>query len=184
MKSIKQCELKLLSHVHGLEPTTQQNLFVVALEVLYDSLIHWLRIGCHVMWEEDQFDVVGRVATKFIETEQYSLSLLTESSVPCTLHIFEKLHRHPCLRVCLVFDGNLLVFEGTGSLGFANHQKSELLCATYICPYQKSNPLLALLSSSAPFSLKLMVLFGSNCQKSPVLSRLKMSSAENCLSKS
>ena len=31
--------------------------------------------------------------------------------------------------------------------------------------------------------LKLKVLFGSNCQKSPVSSRLKTSSAENCLSK-
>ena len=34
------------------------------------------------------------------------------------------------------------------------------------------------------FPLKLMVLFGSNCQKSPVSSRLKTSSAENCPSKS
>ena len=33
------------------------------------------------------------------------------------------------------------------------------------------------------FPLKLMVLFGSNCQKSPVSYRLKTSSEENCLSK-
>ena len=100
----------------------------MALEVLYDSLIHWLRIGCR---EEDQLDVVqlelGRVAREVIETDQHSASLLAESSVPRTQHLLEKLRRHPRLRVRLVLDRDLLVLEGTGSLGIADHQKRELL---------------------------------------------------------
>ena len=123
------------------------------------------------------------MATEVIDTEQHSASLLAESSVLRTQHVFEKLCGHPRLRVCLVRNGNLLVLEGMGSLGFADCQKRQLLGATHICPYQKSNPILALLSSGAPFSPELMVLFESNCQKSIVLSRLKTSSAENCLSK-
>ena len=130
--------------------------FFRALEVFYDFLNHWLRIGCSVGWEEDQLDVVqlelGRVATQVIEIEQHSASLLAESSVPRTRHLFEKLRCHPRLRVCLVLDGNLFVLEGTECLGFANRRKREVLVTTHIFPYQRSNPLLALLSSSAPFS--------------------------------
>ena len=110
----------------------------MALEVLYDSLIHWLRIGCRVGWEEDQLDVVQlelwRVAGEVIETDQHS-----ELSIPCMQHLLEKLHHHPCL---LVLDQDLLVLEGTGSLGIADHQKRELLAAAHVCPNQKSDPLL------------------------------------------
>ena len=123
----------------------------MALEVLYDSLIHWLRIGCRVGWEEDQLDVVqlelGRVTSEVIETDQHSATLLAESSVPRTQHLLEKLRRHPRLRVRLVLDRDLLVLEGTGSLGSADHQKRELLAAAHVCPNQKSDPLLTFLSS-------------------------------------
>ena len=113
-------------------------------------------MGCRVGWEEEQLDVVQlelrRIAREVIKTEQHSASLLAESSVPRTQHVFEKLCGHPRLRVCFVLDGNLLVLKSTGSIGFADCQKRKLLGATHICPYQKSNPMLALLSSSAPFS--------------------------------
>ena len=60
----------------------QQNLPIVALEVLYDSLIQWLRIGCCVGWEEDYLDVVPlefrNVATEVIKTEEHSASLMRE----------------------------------------------------------------------------------------------------------
>ena len=128
----------------------------MALEVLYDTLIHWLRIGCRVGWEEDLLDVVqlelGRVAREVIETDQNSASLLAESSVPRTRHPLENLRRHPRLRVRLVRDWDLLVLEGTGSLGIADHQKGKLLAAAHVCPNQKSNPLLAFLSSSTSLS--------------------------------
>ena len=185
--SVEQCELELLFQVHGLEPTTQKNLLVVTLEVFYDSLFHWLRIGCRVGLEEEQLDVVQlelrRMAREVIKTEQHSASLLAESCVPLTQYAFEKLCVHPRFPVCFVLDGNLVVLKSTGSIGFTDCQKRKLFGATHIGPCQKSNPMLALLSSSAPFSLKLMVLFGSNCQKSPVSSRLKTLSVENCLSK-
>ena len=95
--SVEQCVLELLSLVHGLEPAAQQELLVVALEVLNDPLIHWLRMGCRVGWEEDLLDVVqlelARVAREVIETEQHSASLLAESSVSRTQHL-EKLCCH------------------------------------------------------------------------------------------
>jgi hypothetical protein len=43
MQSIEQGELKLFSLVHGVEPASQQELLVVAFEVLNDPLIHWLK---------------------------------------------------------------------------------------------------------------------------------------------
>ena len=54
--------------------------------------------------------------------------------------------------------GISLFLKAWGFLGFSDRQKRELLGATHIGPYQKSNPLLALLSSSAQFSPKTHVL--------------------------
>ena len=107
-------------------------------------------------WEEEQLDVVQlelrKMAREVIKTEQHSASLLAESSIPLTQHVFEKLCGHPRFPVCFVLDDNLLVLKSTGSIGFADCQKRKLFGATHICHCQKSNSLLALLSSSAPFS--------------------------------
>ena len=87
---------------------------------------------------------------------------------------------HPRFPVCFALEGNLLVLRSTGSIGFADCQKRKLLGATHICPCQKSNPMLALLSSSAPFSPET---HGFVWKQPPEESRLKTSSVENCLSK-
>ena len=123
------------------------------------------------------------MAREVIKTEQHSASLLAKSSDPLTQYVFEKLCGHPRFPVWFVLDENLLVFKSTGSIRFADCQKRKLLGATHICPCQKSNPMLALLPPVHRSSPKLMVLFGSNRQKSPISFRLKTSSVENCLSR-
>ena len=50
LQNVKQCELKRLSLGRSIEPAFQYNLLKVSLEVLYDSLIQWLRIDCCVCW--------------------------------------------------------------------------------------------------------------------------------------
>ena len=69
-----------------------------------------------------------------------------------------------------------------GSLGIADHQKRELLAAAHVCPTRRVILCLLFFPPVHCSPLKAMVLFGSSCQKSPVSSRLKTSSAENCLS--
>ena len=77
----------------------------------------------------------------------------------------------------------LFFLEGTGLLDLPIARRGNFSVPLIFAPTRRIILCLLFFPPVHCSLLKLKVLFGSNCQKSPVSSRLKMSSAENCLSK-
>ncbi|KAF2344940.1 hypothetical protein FHG87_024304, partial [Trinorchestia longiramus] len=122
----------LQQHVN--EPTRRNNILYLVIKILdlnINRLENTEKIGDHQMINLTLEPIACLDHTRLPD------SLLPElpDGAPCPLGFLERNN-----------------FLHSGSLGIADRQKRELFAAAHVCPEQRSDPLLAFLSSSAPLS--------------------------------